>query len=180
MSEAPPKPPAAMATTPWDGPLVAHLQSRFGDQIREFSTYVGQNFLVAEPSAVIPILEYLKIEEEFEYLVDLTAVHYPKREKPFDLIYVLYRFPPHNERIRVKTMIGDGERVPTASAVYPGADWIEREAFDMFGIEFEGHPNLTRILLPEQWEGFPLRKEYSIIQQDQRWVQENLGIESGQ
>ena len=156
------------------------MKTRFGEAIREFSTYAGQNFLVAEPAAVIPILEYLKIEEEFEYLVDLTAVHYPKREKQFDLVYILYRFPPHNERIRVKTLIGEGDRPPTATGVYPGADWMEREVYDMFGIAFDGHPNMKRILLPDEWQGFPLRKEYGIIQQDQRWVQENLQIESGQ
>ena len=180
MPEAPPKPPAAMAVTPWESPLTASLQSRFGDQIQSFSTYVGQNFLIAEPAAVIPILEHLKIEEEFEYLVDVTAVHYPKREKQFELVYILYRFPPHNERIRVKTMIADGDKMPTATVVHPTADWLEREVFDMFGIEFEGHPNLKRILLPEEWQGYPLRKDYGIFQQDQRWVQENLGIESGQ
>jgi len=169
-----------MAATPWDSPLVASLKSRFGDQITEFSTYVGQNFLVAQPQAAIPILEHLKIEEEFDYLVDITALHHPKREKQFDVVYILYRFPPHNERIRVKTMIGEGEKVATATTVHVAADWLEREVFDMFGIEFEGHPNLKRILLPEEWHGHPLRKDYSILQQDNQWVKENLGIESGQ
>ena len=105
---AAPKPPPGMAATPWQSALTDNLKSRFGDSIREFSTYVGQNFLVAELPAVIPILEYLKVEEDFEYLVDITAVHYPKREKPFDLVYTLYRFPPYNERIRVKTYVAEG------------------------------------------------------------------------
>ncbi len=179
-AHAVPKPPPAMATTPWESPLTANLRARFGDQILEFSSYVGQNFLVAEPAALIPILEYLKIEEEFDYLVDVTAVHYPKREKPFDLVHILYRFPPHNERIRVKIRVADGEKVPSATGIHPGADWLEREVFDMFGIVFQGHPGLKRILLPEDWQGYPLRKEYGILQQDQRWVQENLQIESGQ
>ncbi len=169
-----------MATTPWESDLVSRMKTRFGESIREFSTYAGQNFLLAEPGAVVPILEYLKIEEEFEYLVDLTAVHYPKREQQFDLLYVLYRFPPHNERIRVKTLITEGDRPPTVTGVYAGADWMEREVYDMFGIAFDGHQNMKRILLPDEWHGHPLRKEYGIIQQDQRWVQENLQIESGQ
>ena len=169
-----------MAVSPWESPLTAKLKSRFADSIREFSTYAAQNFLVAELAAVASILEFLKIEEEFEYLVDITAVDYPKREKRFDLIYILYRFPPHNERIRIKTFVGDGEKVPTATGVYAAANWLEREVFDMFGIRFEGHPDMKRILLPEEWQGHPLRKEYGIIQQDQQWVQENLGIESGQ
>ena len=177
---APPKPPPAMAATPWASELTARLQARFGDRIPEFLTYLGQNFMVAEPQAVAAILEYLKVEEDFDYLVDITAVHWPKREKPFDVVYVLYRFPPRNERIRIKTYIVEGEKVPTATTVHEGANWLEREVYDMFGIEFSGHPNMKRILLPEDWQGFPLRKDVSILQQDQRWVRENLQIESGQ
>lgn len=179
-AHAPPKPPPAMAATPWASPLTENLKNRFGDSITQFSTYLGQNFLVADLAAVVPILEFLKLEEDFVYLVDITAVDYPKREKRFEVVYVLYRFPPHNERIRVKALVADGEKVATAVGVHMGADWLEREVFDMFGIVFEGHPNLKRILLPEEWQGYPLRKEYGIIQQDDRWVQENLQIESGQ
>jgi NADH-quinone oxidoreductase subunit C len=177
-AHAAPKPPPGMAATPWESEFTARLKDRFGDQIRESSTYVGQNFLVARPEAVVPLLEYLKIEEEFDYLEDVTAVHYPKREKQFDLIYIVYSFPPRNERVRIKTEIAEGDKMATATVVHATADWLEREVFDMFGIEFEGHPNLKRILLPEEWQGHPLRKDYSILQQDQQWVRENLGIET--
>ncbi len=177
---AAPKPPPPMAVAPWQSPLTESLGTRFGDGIREFSTYAGQNFLVADLPALIPILEHLKVEEEFEYLVDITAVHYPQRERPFEAIYILYRFPPHNERMRVKVHLAEGEKVPTAAGVFSTANWLEREVFDMFGIVCEGHPDLRRILLPEEWQGHPLRKDYGIIQQDVRWVQENLHIESGQ
>jgi NADH-quinone oxidoreductase subunit C len=176
----PPKPPPGMVTTPWESELTAKLRERFGESIREFVSYVGQNFLVAELGAVAHILEYLKVEEDFDYLVDVTAVHYPKREKPFDLVYILYRFPPQNERIRVKTYLAEGEQPPTATGIFAAANWLEREVYDMFGIEFAGHPDMKRILLPEDWQGFPLRKDYGILQQDQRWVQEHLQIESGQ
>jgi len=178
-AHAAPKPPAPMATTPWESDLTASLKEQFGDGITEFSTYLGQNFLVAKPAAVIPIIEFLKLEQDFDYLVDLTAVDYPKRAERFDLIYILYSFA-RNERIRVKTMIAEGARPGTVCGVHLTANWLEREVFDMFGIQFEGHPDMRRILLPEEWEGHPLRKDYSILQQDQRWVQENLGIESGQ
>jgi len=106
-------------------------------------------------------------------------VHYPKREKQFDVVWVLYSFA-RNERIRVKAQIADGETLPSSVPIWPTANWLEREVFDMFGIRFDGHPDLKRILLPEGWKGFPLRKDYGILQQDQEWVQINLGIESGQ
>ena len=176
---APPKPPAPMAATPWDGELPKQLKEQFGDLITECATYLGQNFVVAKPDAIIPILEFLKLEKDFDYLVDITAVDYPNRAERFELFYILYSFE-RNERVRVKTMIADGAEPPTAVNVHAGANWLEREVFDMFGIQFAGHPDMRRILLPEEWEGFPLRKEMSIVQQDDRWVRENLGIESGQ
>ena len=176
---APPKPPAVMVTTPWESDITQLLKERFGAQITEFSTYLGQNFLVAKPDAVIPVLEALKLELDFDYLVDLTAVDYPKRPERFDLVYILYSFP-RNERMRVKTMIPDGYRPATSVTVHLAANWLEREVFDMFGIQFEDHPDMRRILLPEEWQGYPLRKEHSILQQDDSWVRENLGIESGQ
>jgi NADH-quinone oxidoreductase subunit C len=176
---APPKPPATMVTTPWESDITVLLKERFGAAITEFSTYLGQNFLVAAPEAAIPILEALKLEFDFDYMVDLTAVDYPKRPERFDVVYILYSFT-RNERIRVKTMVSEGQRPATAVTVHLTANWLEREVFDMFGIEFEGHPDMRRILLPEEWQGYPLRKEYSILQQDDSWVRENLGIESGQ
>jgi len=176
---APPKPPAVMVTTPWESDIVQLLKDHFGDDITEFSTYLGQNFLVAKPDAAIAILDTLKLELDFDYLVDITAVDYPKRAKRFDLVYILYSFA-RNERIRVKTMIPDGYMPATAVTVHLAANWLEREVFDMFGIQFAGHPDMRRILLPEEWQGYPLRKEYGILQQDDAWVRENLGIESGQ
>ncbi len=168
-----------MATTPWESELTRALKEEFGDQILEFSSYAGQNFLVAKPEAAIPILESLKEKHGFDYLVDITAVHWPERPEPFDIVYIIYSFE-RNERIRMKIRIAEGYRPRTAVPVHLTANWLEREVYDMFGIEFEGHPDMRRILLPEEWETFPLRKENSILKMDQRWVQENLGIESGQ
>jgi NADH-quinone oxidoreductase subunit C len=176
---APPKPPATMAATPWDSDLVRELKERFADQIKETSTYLGQNFVVCTPEAAVPVIEFLKLEADFDYLVDLTAVDWPKRAERFDVVYILYSFA-RNERVRVKTHVPDGYQPESVVRVHLTANWLEREVFDMFGIEFAGHPDMRRILLPEEWEGYPLRKDYGIIQQDERWVQENLGIESGQ
>ncbi|WP_321472834.1 NADH-quinone oxidoreductase subunit C [uncultured Paludibaculum sp.] len=174
-----PKPPAVMVTTPWEGELPTALAAEFSDQISGFLSYLGQNFLTAKPAAAIPILQSLKDNHGFDYLVDITAVHWPKRDEQFDIIYVLYSFR-RNERIRMKVLLKEGDRIATATTVHLTADWLEREVYDMFGIEFDGHPNMRRILLPDEWSTFPLRKENGILNMDQKWVQENLGIESGQ
>jgi NADH-quinone oxidoreductase subunit C len=175
---APPKPPAVMAATPWDSDLAKEIKERFGDRIVETSTYLGQNFVVVKPDAAVPLVEYLKLEADFDYLVDITAVDWPKRAERFDVVYILYSFA-RNERVRVKTYIAVDYKPETTVNVHLTANWLEREVFDMFGIEFAGHPDMRRILLPEEWSGYPLRKDYGILQQDDRWVQENLGIESG-
>jgi NADH-quinone oxidoreductase subunit C len=135
--------------------------------------------MVVDPSIVSDLLQILRNREQFDYCVDITAAHYPEREKQFDVLWILYSFSK-NERIRVKIMIADGESVPSAVSVWATANWLEREVYDMFGIRFDGHPDLKRILLPDGWKGYPLRKDYGIIQQDQEWVKANLGIESGQ
>jgi NADH-quinone oxidoreductase subunit C len=171
------KPPGP-ASLPWDSAMVTRLRRRYGSGI-EASTYLGQNSMVADSSIVAELLRVLSDEEQFDYLVDVTAAHYPQREKPFDVIWILYSFA-RNERIRVKTRIADGESVSSVVSIWPAANWLEREVYDMFGIGFDGHPDLKRILLPDGWKGHPLRKDYGIIQQDQEWVQINLGIESGQ
>lgn len=174
---APPK-PAGPAPTPWNSPLVATLKGKYGSGI-ESLTHMGQNYMVVDRSLIPEILQILCNEEQFDYCVDITAVHYPTREKQFDVVWVLYSFP-RNERIRVKTQIADGASLPSSVPIWKTANWLEREVFDMFGIRFDGHPDLKRILLPDGWKGHPLRKDYGILQQDKEWVQINLGIESGQ
>jgi NADH-quinone oxidoreductase subunit C len=176
---AAPAKPAGPTPQPWESALVTDLKRRFGSGIAEASTYLGQPYLVVDSSVANEILQILRDEQQFDYLVDVTAVHYPKREKQFDLVWILYSFAK-NERIRVKTQIAETQAAPSAVPLWETANWLERECYDMFGIHFEGHPDLRRILLPDGWKGFPLRKDYGIIQQDKEWVKINLGIESGQ
>jgi NADH-quinone oxidoreductase subunit C len=171
--------PGGPKPEPWEAGLVTSLRSQYGSGIKEASTYVGQKYLVVDSSIVYEILLRMRQDELFDYCVDITAVHYPKREAQFDIVYILYSFH-HNQRVRVKTQIKDGEHLRTAVEIWETANWLEREVFDMFGIEFDGHPDLKRILLPDGWKGYPLRKDYPILQQDQEWVHINLGIESGQ
>jgi len=174
----PPKPPVSLQT-PLNNELVARLRCKFDAAIVEAIEDRKQAIVTVAPERLGEIALYLRDEEKFDMLSDLTAVDWPRREKRFDVVLNLYSFAK-NERLRVKAHAADGEKVPSMTGVWPTANWLEREVFDMFGIIFEGHPNLTRILLPEEWQGYPLRKDYDILHQDTAWVKENLGIESGQ
>lgn len=175
-----PKPPAPPPPPPdWDGDLPSSLKEEFGEKVAEFISYQGQPSFVAQPEAAHEVAETLRDVHGFDYLVDVTAVHWPKRDEAFDVIYVLYSFP-RNERIRMKIRVKEGQKPASVVDLYVTANWLEREVFDMFGVEFEGHPDLRRILMPDEWTGYPLRKDYGIVNMDNRWVQENLGIESGQ
>ena len=184
---APPKaaaPPAApkapaFAPTPLDNELVQRYKARFGDGFLEAWLDRKQAILMVAREQLLEIAKYSRDDEQFNMLVDLTAVDWPKREKRFDLVLNLYSFPK-NERLRLKVQMAESEPVATVEGVWPTANWLEREVYDMFGIVFEGHSNLKRLLLPEEWQGYPLRKDYDILQQDEAWVRENLGIESGQ
>jgi NADH-quinone oxidoreductase subunit C len=183
---APPKPttpvapkPPVLLQTPLENELVARMRAKFGAALLEASEDRKQAILTVECARLGEIALYLRDEEKFDLLSDLTAVDWPKREKRFDVVLNLYSFPK-NERLRVKARAADGEHVPSVVGVWATANWLEREVFDMFGIVFAGHPDLRRILLPDGWQGYPLRKDYDIIQQDTAWVKENLGIESGQ
>src|ERR1700751_3321437 len=181
---APPKPPVAPpppkeGPTPLDNELVQRLKSRFGDAIKDATQDRKQAIVLIAADKLREISRYCRDEEKFDMLDDLTAVDWPKREKRFDVVLILYSFPK-NERLRLKAHLGENEPVPSLCEIWPVANWLERECYDMFGIVFEGHPDLKRILLPDEWQGYPLRKDYDILKQDTDWVRENLGIESGQ
>lgn len=181
---APAKPAAPAKDTgpkpvPLDNELTQRLKARFGEAIREATLDRKQAIILVAAPQLREIALYCRDDEKFEMLSDLTGVDWPKREKRFDVVLNLYSFPK-NERLRLKAHAAENEPVPSVCEVWPAANWLERECYDMFGIVFEGHPELKRILLPDEWQGFPLRKDYDILQQDEAWVRENLGIESGQ
>jgi len=174
---ASPKPPIVLQT-PLDNELVQRVRAKFGPFLEAIEDR-KQAILTVDRARLVEIALYLRDDEKFDLLADQTAVDWPKREKRFDVVLDLYSFSK-NERLRVKVHAADAEEVPSVVHVWPAADWQEREIYDMFGIVFSGHPNLKRILLPDEWQGYPLRKDYDILQQDTAWVRENLGIESGQ
>lgn len=164
---------------PLDNDLSRRYRERFGAAILDALEDRKQAILIVDAAQLLEIARYSRDAEKFDLLEDYTAVDWPRREKRFDLVAQLYSFP-YNTRLRLKSPLGASEELETLSGIWPTANWLEREIFDLFGIVFRGHPNLKRILLPDEWQGHPLRKDYDILQQDTAWVRENLGIESGQ
>src|SRR5215471_16725062 len=185
----PPKAPAAAGhkpAPPKKGPtitvditgdaLIDRIKERFGEAITEAVATLGQQVIRVKKESYLELCRFLHDDEEaqFDMCCDLTALHWPdKAQEEFDVVILLYSVPK-NRRLRVKAPIPDGEAIPSVTAIWSGADWMEREVFDMFGIRFEGHPDLRRILLPEDWPGHPLRKGYPVEYRDNEWTDKHL------
>jgi NADH-quinone oxidoreductase subunit C len=125
------------------------------------STAFGELTLTVEASRLIESVTYLRDDPSclFVSFIDLTAVDYPVREKRFDVVTHLLS-PKHNRRIRIKVATGEAMPVPSLTSLYPAADWYEREAYDLFGVVFTGHPDLRRLLTDYGFDGHPLRKDF--------------------
>lgn len=145
--------------------LKSDISAKFGDEKISLTTnQVGDHVLEA-PKLIVPaLLRYLKEYAGYNFLMDVCAVDYPHREKRFDVVYHLYN-SSSAARIRVKTQLAEGESIETATKTWKSADWFEREAYDMFGVIFSGHPNLRRLLTHHQFVGHPLRKDYEADKQ---------------
>jgi NADH-quinone oxidoreductase subunit C len=149
--------------------ILAELQRRFGDAVVETHDDRGDPTAVVARDALLAMLAHCRDDAAlaFDVLMDLTAVDYlkfPGREDGprFEVVYHLYSLA-HNHRLRLKVrMDEDDPNVPSAAALWPIANWLEREAWDMFGVRFEGHPDLRRLLMYEEFVGHPLRKDYPI------------------
>jgi NADH-quinone oxidoreductase subunit C len=155
-------------------PLVQALKAKFGEAIGEASEFIGQLSVHVEREQIVEVCDYLKSDKDFEfdYLSDLTCVHYPQRvETPFEVVYNLFSIP-NNERVRLKVAASDN--VDSVTSVWPSANWLEREVFDLFGVRFNGHPDLRRLLLPPDWEGYPLRKDYPLEFVENAWTEKHL------
>jgi len=180
------KPPAAVAKPPikpepWSNPLLDELLRRFPGAITEAVIFRKMPSLNLAKEHLVAVCQFLKSPAGGAYtlLTDETAADYPQRAKRFDIIYHLYSFE-RNDRLRLRVQVGEGETVPSVTSVWLTANWLEREVYDMFGVAYEGHPDLKRLLMPDGWVGHPLRKDYDILKQDEAWVKTNLGIESAQ
>jgi NADH-quinone oxidoreductase subunit C len=122
---------------------------------------VGELTVTVEAARIVEVLTWAQGPGEFKILVDICGVDWPQREKRFDVVYHLLSLT-RNVRIRIKAMLGEGEAIHSCIAVYPAAGWFEREAFDMYGIAFEGHPDMRRILTDYGFSGYPLRKDFPL------------------
>ena len=159
-----------------DDPFIERIRGRFGDAITEAVATLGQQILRVKKESYVDVCRFLHDEEdaEFKMCVDVTAIHWPDRKgEEFDVVLFLYSVTK-NRRLRLKVAVADSEARPSVTGIWAGANWMEREIYDMFGIVFEGHPDLRRILLPPDWPGHPLRKEYPIGYQDNEWTDKHL------
>jgi NADH/F420H2 dehydrogenase subunit C len=155
------------------------------DAVTDGYVHCQETTLVIRPNAIRAVVEYLKGTKEwsFKLLADIAGVDWPKRPQRFDVVYNLYS-PAHNLRLRLKVQVAEGEQVPSVAAVHRTANWLEREVYDMFGVPFADHPDLRRILMPDDWEGHPLRKDFPLsyelphfthnLSERPEWLEEGL------
>ena len=143
--------------------LGEHIAAAIDSDIRSASVEHGELNVKARADRIVQVLQFLRDDPlcKFSVLIDLCGVDYPSRAKRFDVVYHLLSMH-NNMRVRVKAAIAEENTIPTVTSVYPAADWFEREAFDMYGIVFSGHPDLRRILTDYNFEGYPLRKDFPL------------------
>lgn len=144
--------------------LLNSVKAKFDSDVENISEPFGLLTLETSREKIIDLLTFLKTDAalQFIYLTDITAVHYPESEKPIGIIYHVHSLA-NNIRIRIKVFVADGDvKMPTATVLWNGANWMERETYDLFGVVFEGHPDLRRILNVDDMTAFPMRKEYPL------------------
>jgi NADH-quinone oxidoreductase subunit C len=158
-------------------PLVKKLKAKFGEAIGEASEFIGQLSVTVDGQRIVEICSFLNgdtAETRFNYLSDLTCVHYPdRRTEPFEIVYNLFSI---EENVRVRVKVRTKESVDSVTGVWPAANWLEREVFDLFGVRFNNHPDLRRLLLPPDWEGYPLRKDYPLEFIENAWTANHLPV----
>ena len=156
----PDPPPPADAVPPT---FIAALQEAVPGSVSQVSYWVGDWTIIVPVSRLLQVAGHLRDAPAaaFDMCSDVTATDWPLRPERFDLVYCLYS-TRHHHRIRVKARAGEHEPVPSVTGVWPAANWLEREVYDMFGVNIFGHPDRRRILMPEDWQGFPQRKDYPL------------------
>jgi NADH-quinone oxidoreductase subunit C len=137
------------------------LASALGGAVTGHSVAYGELTVTAKASEIVGIIRYLRDEQRFVSFIDVTAIDWPGREHRFDVVYHLLS-PYRNERVRVKIEVREDDTVDSIIGIFPGADWFERETYDLYGIPFVGHPDMRRILTDYGFEGHPLRKDFPL------------------
>ena len=140
------------------------LQSDVPGSASHISYHLGDWTIVVPVAQLLETARHLRdaADAAFDFCSDVTATDWPPRpEGRFDVIYCLYS-TRHRHRVRIKVKVGELQPVPSVTSVWPSANWLEREVYDMFGVNFVGHPDRRRILMPEDWQGFPQRKDYPL------------------
>jgi NADH-quinone oxidoreductase subunit C len=158
----PPDPPPPADKTP--PAFIATLQTAIPDSVAHISYWVGDWTIIVPAAKILDVARRLRDAPDaaFDLCSDVTATDWPPRaEGRFDVVYCLYS-TRHRHRIRVKTKVADHQPLASVTAIWPAANWLEREVYDMFGVNFTGHPDRRRILMPEDWQGFPQRKDYPL------------------
>jgi NADH-quinone oxidoreductase subunit C len=141
--------------------LAEEISGALGGAVTEKKFAVGELTIMADAARILEVLAWLQGPGDFKILVDLCGLDWPQRAKRFDVVYHLLSLT-RNLRIRVKAEVGEGETINSCIAIYPAAGWFERETFDMYGVAFEGHPDLRRILTDYGFSGYPLRKDFPL------------------
>ena len=141
--------------------LAEEISGALPSAVTEKKLAVGELTITVEAARILDVLGYLQGPGDFKILVDLCGVDWPQRAKRFDVVYHLLSLT-RNVRIRVKAELGEGEAIKSSVAIYPAAGWFERETFDMYGVPFEGNPDLRRILTDYGFSGYPLRKDFPL------------------
>lgn len=146
------------------GELSGYIKERLGDAIEEAKLAYGELTLSVPVASIISVLTFLRddVQCQFVNLTDISGVDYPQRAKRFDVVYQLMS-PRQNQRIRVKVQADEDTLVPSAVPIFVGAEWFERETYDMYGVLFSGHPDLRRILTDYGFVGHPFRKDFPLI-----------------
>jgi NADH-quinone oxidoreductase subunit C len=153
--------PAANVEVP---ALITSLQTAIPGAVTALSHYVGDWTVIVPAGRILDVCRHLHDAPDaaFDYLSDLTATDWPPRtEARFDVVYCLYSIR-HRHRVRVKVKVSETDPLASVTGIWPAANWLEREVWDMFGVNFTGHPDRRRILMPEDWQGFPQRKDYPL------------------
>jgi NADH-quinone oxidoreductase subunit C len=149
--------------------LLDLLRQKFPREVKEASTDLGDEVIIIEKDSLLPVVKFLRGQpHEYSLLLDLTCVDYFGQEPRFEMVYHLYSLTL-NKRLRIKTRLSENElQIASLTELWKNANWLEREVYDLFGVSFEGHPDLRRIFMYDGFEGNPLRKDYPLRKRQPR------------